>query len=68
MEWSRYARFQNVRPAAIMTLARFGENATDARKADIIDHVIQLLGGRWFRCEITAIAALQELKESTPTA
>ncbi len=64
MDWSRYGRPGSVRGAAISALGKLGGVVSDARKAEIVDHLIPLLDDRWFRAQQAAIGALDDLKDA----
>lgn len=64
IEWSRYGRPPLTRGAATMALAKLGQFVSEARKDEIIDHLSWLTNDAWFRSQVSAVAALQELKAS----
>ncbi|MGE0059242.1 MAG: M1 family aminopeptidase, partial [Dehalococcoidia bacterium] len=61
-EWTAYGRPGNVRGAAAAALANLGEIAPEHRKEQVVDHLIGLVDDGWFRTQMSAIHALQELK------
>ena len=61
IEWTAYGKPGNVRGAATAALANLGEIAPEHRKEQVIDHLITLADDGWFRTQMSAIHALQEL-------
>jgi aminopeptidase N len=62
-EWAKYGRPPLVRGAAASALAQISNVASEDKKAQAADQLIQLLDDSWFRSQISAISALQEMKE-----
>ena len=61
-EWSRYGKPVGSRGSATAALGHLGEIVPEHVKEDIVDHLTDLLDDPWFRTEVTAIGALQNLK------
>ncbi len=62
IDWSGYGKPGNVRGAAAVALGHLGEVVPDHRKEQIIEHLTGLLDDSWFRTQMSAINALQQLK------
>lgn len=64
LSWARYGRPQQARSAAISALGRLAKYTGEKDKEEIRDALVQLLDDPWLRVKLTAVAALEEMKDT----
>lgn len=63
VEWTAYGKPSQARQAAASALGTLGEVASPGQREQVLDRLVELLGDPDLRVRLSAVAALQELKD-----
>ena len=64
LAWTRYGQAQATRPAAVTALGKLSKIGNDKDKEEIRDALTRLLDDPWLRVKLSAMSALEELKDA----